>query len=120
MAGGAVLTGPHRELDGTGDALADEESRSDLARDRGDRCVCAGAVGQSVTFSWSSVAGAASYELQVDDSTAFSAPLVLSRSVAGAQSSATLPKANLSWRVRAIDASGNPGAWSTVRSLEIK
>jgi hypothetical protein len=77
--------------------------------------------GQSVTFSWSAVAGAASYAVQVDDSTAFTAPLTVSQSVTGTQfSTSTLPKATLSWRVRAVDAAGNPGTWSSVRSLQVR
>jgi hypothetical protein len=34
---------------------------------------------QSITFSWNPVAGAATYQIQIDDSSSFSSPLVLSR-----------------------------------------
>ena len=55
--------------------------------------------GQSVTFRWSSVTGAASYVLQVDDSSSFSAPLVLNRSVTRhAVDGTSSAKAKLWWR----------------------
>ena len=36
------------------------------------------------------------------------------------QSTSTLPRKKLWWRVRADDSAENPGAWSSVRQLEIK
>ena len=38
---------------------------------------------QPITFDWSEVAGAASYTIQVDDSSAFNAPLVREQQVTG-------------------------------------
>jgi hypothetical protein len=78
--------------------------------------------GQPVTFSWGAVAGAASYQLQVDNSSSFTVPLTVSQTVVGAtQYTVTgLARAKLSWRVRAVDSAGTPGAWSSTRSLEIK
>ena len=77
--------------------------------------------GSSTKFSWSAVSGAQSYQLQVDNSTSFTVPLVLAQTVAGTQfSTSSLAKADLSWRVRAVDAAGNPGAWSSTRSLTAK
>jgi hypothetical protein len=78
-------------------------------------------VGKPVAFSWGSVSGAASYQLQVDDSSSFPAPLIVSQSVAGTSFTvSSLTKGNRFWRVRAVDAAGNPGTWSTVRSLTVK
>ena len=78
--------------------------------------------GQSVTFKWGAVAGAASYQLQVDDSSSFTVPLKVSQTVVGATQSTVsgLARAKLSWRVRAVDSAGSPGAWSSTRSMEIK
>lgn len=79
------------------------------------------APGQSVTFDWTDVAGAASYSIQIDDADTFTAPLTVSQTVT--QSGTTLgglPTQRLWWRVRANDASGNPGAWSAVRRFELK
>jgi hypothetical protein len=57
----------------------------------------------------------------VDNSSSFTAPLTLSSPVSGTQSAtSTLPKGSLSWRVRALDAAGNPRAWSAVRALTIR
>lgn len=77
--------------------------------------------GKSVMFSWSAVSGAGSYELQIDNSSGFTVPLVLSQTTSGTQfSTSSLKRASLSWRVRAVSSAGNAGAWSTVRSLTIK
>ena len=67
------------------------------------------------------MSGAASYVIQVDNSSSFTAPLTLNRTVTAAQfTTSSLPKAKLSWRVRAIDSAGNPGAWSSTRALEVR
>lgn len=78
--------------------------------------------GQLITFYWSSTAGAASYEIQIDDSSTISAPFVVDRPGLNDRTwtSSTLPTRQLWWRARAIDAAGMPGAWSSVRSLEVK
>jgi hypothetical protein len=75
--------------------------------------------GQSVTFDWSDVAKAASYVLQVSSSSAFTTT-VLERTVTASQVAAALTaKGDRWWRVRAIDAGGNPGAWSAVRTFRV-
>ncbi len=77
--------------------------------------------GQAIAFDWTDVTGAAFYTIQIDDSDTFTAPLTVSQTVA--QSATTisgLPAQRLWWRVRANDASGNPGAWSAVRRFELK
>lgn len=77
--------------------------------------------GQRVTFDWSDVSGAASYTIQVDDVNTFTAPLTATAQPnASTWSTTTLPARRLFWRVRARDAAGNPGAWSVVRSVEIR
>lgn len=79
------------------------------------------AAGATVNFDWSDVAGAASYDLQIDDTDKFSAPLVLDRTVAASQFSASgLPTETMFWRVRAISSSGVTGPWSAVRRFELK
>jgi hypothetical protein len=77
--------------------------------------------GTTIAFDWSDVTAAASYELQVDDRDAFSAPLVLDKTVTASRLSASgLPAGKMFWRARAISSSGNAGAWSAVRRFEIK
>jgi hypothetical protein len=77
--------------------------------------------GQSITFDWSDVAGAASYAIQVDDSDTFSAPLIASQTVTVSQyATSTLPATTMWWRVRAVDAAGNAGPWSAIRRFEVK
>lgn len=76
--------------------------------------------GQHVAFFWEPVTGAASYELQVADSSAFAPPLVLDRAVKGNQvNTSKLPVGGLFWRVRAVDSKGNPGAWSDTFQLTV-
>ncbi len=79
------------------------------------------APGQTITFTWSTVAGAASYTLQVATSNTFS-PLVLNQQVVATTqfSTSALPTATMWWRVRANDSAGNPGAWSAARRFEVK
>ncbi len=77
--------------------------------------------GQAISFDWTDVAGAASYTIQIDDADTFTAPLTVNQTVT--QSATTisgLPTQRLWWRVRANDASGNPGAWSAVRRFELR
>ena len=77
---------------------------------------------QSITFSWNLVAGAATYQIQIDDSSSFSSPLVLSRTgLTQTQTSHTFSsERTFWWRVRGRTASGTNGAWSTVRSFVIR
>jgi GNAT superfamily N-acetyltransferase len=79
------------------------------------------APGEPITFDWTDVAGAASYTIQIDDSETFSAPLTISQTVTASQlTTNTLLTTRMWWRVRANDASGAPGAWSTVRRFELR
>jgi hypothetical protein len=76
--------------------------------------------GQQVSFFWETVTGAASYELQVATSSAFTAPLVLDQKVSTNQvNTSTLPAGTLFWRARALDSSGKPGTWSATFQLTV-
>jgi hypothetical protein len=71
---------------------------------------------QPVAFDWTDVSGAASYRIQIDDSSTFSAPLVFDRTVTASQFTApTLAARRHWWRVRGVNAAGTAGAWSSVR-----
>lgn len=79
------------------------------------------ASGATITFDWSDVAGAASYELQVDDRDTFVAPFALDRTVTASRLSVSgLPATRMFWRVRGISSSGTAGPWSSARRFEIK
>ncbi len=71
---------------------------------------------QPVTFDWTDVSAATSYRIQIDDSSTFSAPLVVDRTVTASQFTAsTLAAARHWWRVRGINSAGTAGAWSALR-----
>jgi beta-propeller repeat-containing protein len=73
---------------------------------------------QPITFDWSDVAGAASYTIQIDDSSAFSAPLVRNAAVTSSMyATSGLNTVTHFWRVRGVNVNGVAGAWSAVRSF---
>jgi hypothetical protein len=73
-------------------------------------------VPQPITFDWSDVANGTSYEIQIDDSKNFTAPLTFSQTVSVSQATVTgLPAQRLFWRVRAINSAGVAGPFSTSR-----
>jgi hypothetical protein len=73
-------------------------------------------VGQPITFDWSDVANATSYEIQIDDSQNFTAPLTFSQTVNVSQATVTgLPAQRLFWRVRAFNSADVAGRFSTSR-----
>ncbi len=73
---------------------------------------------QPITFDWSDVPQAASYTIQIDDSSAFSAPLVRDQSVASSiYATSDLATSTHFWRVRGVNSAGVAGAWSAVRSF---
>lgn len=77
--------------------------------------------GQNITFDWNDVNGAASYTIQIDDHDSFPSPWIVNQTVtASSYASSTLPIRTMWWRVRANDASGNPGNWSSIRRFEVK
>jgi hypothetical protein len=75
-----------------------------------------------ITFSWNAAAGAATYEIQIDDSDRFTAPLVASKDgLTQTQYVAVFRSERRHWwRVRGRTAGGTNGAWSAVRSFEVK
>ncbi|HET9712174.1 MAG TPA: hypothetical protein VFP64_09850, partial [Pyrinomonadaceae bacterium] len=73
-------------------------------------------VAQPNNFDWSDVSGATSYEIQIDDSSNFTAPLTLSQKVSVSQATVSgLPAQRLFWRVRAFNAAGVAGPFSATR-----
>lgn len=82
------------------------------------------AVVQDVVLDWERLPGAAYYELQVSTDDNFSASTVIddrtgSKKIYGTTYSPTVTYDNNTyyWRVRAVDTSGNPSAWSDVTDL---
>jgi hypothetical protein len=72
-----------------------------------------------VTLDWSDVANAVSYQIQVDDSSAFTSPFVVNQTVTPSQftlSSAAAARQHW-WRVRGTNGAGTNGAWSAVRTF---
>jgi hypothetical protein len=72
-----------------------------------------------VTLDWSDVANAVSYQIQVDDSSAFTSPFVVDQTVTPSQftlSSAAAARQHW-WRVRGTNGAGTNGAWSAVRTF---
>jgi len=73
---------------------------------------------QPITFDWSNVTSAVSYTIQIDDSSAFTAPLVREASVTNSMYATNgLATTTHFWRVRGVNAAGVPGPWSVVRSF---
>jgi hypothetical protein len=73
-------------------------------------------VAQPVTLDWSDVTNAASYDVQVDNSSTISSPFVASQTVTTSQVTLTgLPAQQLWWRVRARNAAGVAGPFSSTR-----
>jgi len=72
-------------------------------------------VAQPIGFDWTDVVAANSYEIQVDDSSAFTAPLVRSATVTGQSMYVTGGLATVAhfWRVRAVNVNGVAGPWSS-------
>ena len=73
---------------------------------------------QPIGFDWSDVQSAVTYQIQIDDSSAFTAPLVRDASVSASNYVAGgLPAGTQFWRVRGVNSAGVPGAWSATRSF---
>ena len=73
---------------------------------------------QPIAFDWSDVTGAVSYTIEIDDSSTFSAPLVVQQSVTMSQVSlGGFAAVRHWWRVRGVNSNGVAGAWSSVRSF---
>ncbi len=73
---------------------------------------------QPVTLDWNDVANATSYEVRVDDTSTLSAPYVANPTVSVSQAVVSaLPARQLWWRVRARNAAGVFGPFSSTRSF---
>ena len=71
---------------------------------------------QPVTFDWTDVANAASYEIQIDNTSTIAAPFVASATVTVSQATiGGLPAQRLWWRVRARNSAGVFGPFSATR-----
>jgi hypothetical protein len=78
-------------------------------------------VTQPVTLDWSEVPHAASYEVQVDNSSTIAAPFVTNVTVAASQVTLSgLPAQRLWWRVRARNSAGAVGPFSSVRRFTVQ
>jgi len=74
------------------------------------------------TFTWVKVPRGDYYEIQIDDTTAFSTPLVQSHKGLSGELSYTAPPllpGSYYWRVRAYNVNDEPGAWSAKREIVI-
>ena len=73
---------------------------------------------QPITFDWNDAASAVSYNIQIDDSSAFTAPLVRDASVPTSVYVASDLGTNTHfWRVRGVNSAGVAGPFSAVRSF---
>jgi hypothetical protein len=71
---------------------------------------------QPVTFDWNDVTAAASYQIQIDDASTFTAPVVVDQTVTPSQfTTGGFANALHWWRVRGINSAGTAGPWSAVR-----
>jgi hypothetical protein len=76
------------------------------------------------TLSWGAIAGAFSYQVQLDKHSTFGAPLVIpldfdSVTPLTSITVTTLPDGTYYWRVRRVDIYGGAGAWSAVWRLSV-
>ncbi len=77
-------------------------------------------VSQPITLWWNPAASSATYEVQIDDSSTFSAPLVRDATVSGSNNYVTsglTTGITYSWRVRGINSAGQAGPFSAVRTF---
>ena len=73
---------------------------------------------QPITFDWNIASSAATYTIQIDDSSAFTAPLVRQVSLTDTMYATTgLAAVTHFWRVRGVNTGGVAGPWSAVRSV---
>ncbi|MBI5952879.1 MAG: hypothetical protein HY865_14575 [Chloroflexi bacterium] len=76
----------------------------------------------SPSFAWNSAANGVTYEIQIDDTATFKAPLVQSHIGLPNELSytaATLSDKSYYWRVRAYNINNEPGVWSAGRKITI-
>ena len=75
---------------------------------------------QPITFHWNFTTNATSFQIQIDDSSAFTPPLVHDQSnitVTRYAVSGLAPGTTHFWRVRGVNSAGVAGPWSAVRSV---
>jgi len=75
---------------------------------------------QPINFQWAVASGAASYTIQIDDSSAFTAPLVREQqniTTLLIYATSGLSTAPHFWRVRGVNFDGVAGPWSAVRTV---
>ena len=73
---------------------------------------------QPITFDWNVASSAATYTIQIDDSGAFTAPMVRQVSLTDTMYATTgLAAVTHFWRVRGVNSAGVAGPWSVVRSV---
>jgi hypothetical protein len=79
-------------------------------------------INQSIPFSWSAVPGAATYEIQFDDSSSFTNPLFAAQTglIQTHTTQTFTSERRFWWRVRARTAGQVNGTWSTARSTDIR
>jgi hypothetical protein len=78
-------------------------------------------VAQPVTLDWNDVTNATSYEVQVDNSSTISAPFIANPTVSVSQVTLSgLPAQQLWWRVRARNAAGVFGPFSSTRRFTLQ
>jgi len=75
--------------------------------------------GQNITFSWSSVPGAASYRIFISANANMSSPLVNQAVVGTSFSTGSLHTGTYYWNVVAYDSLGNPSAASSTRCFSV-
>jgi len=74
------------------------------------------------SFTWNSSANGVTYEIQIDDSTTFTTPIIQSHIGASGELSYTatlLTDKTYYWRVRAYNINNEPGAWSAGRKITV-
>jgi len=75
---------------------------------------------QPINFQWAVASGAVTYTIQIDDSSAFTAPLVREQQNINTlliYATTGLATTQHFWRVRGVNFDGVPGPWSAVRSF---
>ncbi|MHA1186079.1 MAG: hypothetical protein ACTSXA_10225 [Candidatus Heimdallarchaeota archaeon] len=73
----------------------------------------------TTTYSWNSVSTATLYQIQIDDSSGFGSPAISTTTSNTHYTSPALADNTYYWHVRARDAAGNWGSYSSYWSLEI-
>lgn len=72
------------------------------------------------TLRWESLAWATDYEIQIDNTTGFNAPLAFTGTTANTFLNVpALPNGVYYWRVRGLPSSGLPGAWSVTETFAV-